>query len=249
MPNDATVSYDDEPDHMIIWLDMTIGNRNQYTHLKKAFSSTTDPRSETLEGLFDQDLAKILRDQDPFPVSFEGVQFLLAAVQDLDECIQCFERNQEKRIFFITSGSLGEQAVPKIVEKFQHTFTDPETDEPYTSIYVYCHSIGLQIDWALEYRDYIQIFDHEADLLARMIRDIADYFVMISKRMLDEDPPNNSAAYHRLNWAHKLYTRYSKMENTSLRKEFEELQLLLDDVEEELKCSSDEDDDQTKNLH
>lgn len=242
MPNDATVPYDDEPEHIIIWLDAFIGESTEYIHFKKAFSSVADPKSEITVSLSDQDTTKLLCDQVPVLVNFEGVQFLLASCRNIEECIQCFERNEEKRIFFVTSGSLGRDAVPEILKRFQHVFTDPETDEPYTSIYIYCGNIKYHIDWALECRDYIQMFDHEADLLTRMTRDIAEYFLMIGKRMLNEDPPNNAAAYHRLSWANELFTRYSKRENLP-RQKFEELKQLLDYVEEELKDSSDEDDD------
>ena len=179
--------------------------------------------------------------EGPLRVNFEGVWFLLAAFTNVERCIECFEQNQHKRIFFITSGSMGETAVPRILERFKQTFTDPVTDEPYDSIYVFCHNIEYQMDWALDYREYIQIFNHDADLLVRMIRDIANYFVMKGKRLLDEDPPNNAAAYHRLSWAHELYQRYSKMENVSMKKEFDELNELLEEIEEELKSSSDED--------
>jgi hypothetical protein len=242
MPNDAIPPYQEDPDHMIIWLDITIGDQEAYIHLKDAFSTTNDPKNETPVKLVDRDYEELLRIERPKRVDFEGVWFLLAAFTNVERCIECFERNQHKRIIFITSGSIGEAAVPIILERFRHTFTDPVTDEPYDSIYVYCHNIEYQMHWALDYTEYIQIFNHDADLLVRMIRDIANYFVMIGKRLLDEDPPNNAAAYHRLSWAHELYQRYSKMENVSLQQEFNELNQLLEDVEEELRPSSDEDD-------
>jgi hypothetical protein len=242
MPNDAIPPYQEDPDHMIIWLDITIGDREAYIHLKDAFSTTNDPKNETPVKLVDSDYEELLRIERPKRVNFEGVWFLLAAFTSVERCVECFEQNQHKRILFITSGSIGQTAVPIILERFRHTFTDPATDEPYDSIYVYCHNIEYQINWALDYREYIQIFNHDADLLVRMIRDIANYFVMIGKRLLDEDPPNNAAAYHRLSWAHELYQRYSKMENVSLQQEFNELNQLLEDVEEELRPSSDEDD-------
>jgi hypothetical protein len=241
MPNDATVSYEDDPNHMIIWLDSTIGDHEQCLHLKDAFSSTAHPKKETPVKLVDRDYDEILRSAGPTRVNFEGVWFLLAAFTDVDQCIECFEQNQEKRIFFITSGSLGKEAVPRIMARFERTFIDPVTDEAYDSIYVFCLHIEYQVDWALEYRRYIQIFNHEQDLLHRMIRDIGNYFVMISKRLLDEDPPNNSAAYHRLSWAHELYQRYSKLENVSMRTELDEVNQLLAQAEEELKASTDED--------
>jgi hypothetical protein len=241
MPNDATVSYEDDPDNMIIWLDLHIGDPTNCIHLKQAFSTTADAKNETPVKLVDRDYEKLLHSVGPMRVNFEGVWFLLAAFTNVENCIQCFEQNQHKRIFFITSGSMGHIAVPRILDRFRQIFTDPETDEPYSSIYVFCHKVEYQMQWALEYSDYIQIFNHDADLLVRMIRDTADYFVMIGKRLIAEDPPNNSAAYHRLSWAHELYQRYRKMESVSLQKEFDEVNQLLEDVEEELKASSDED--------
>jgi len=242
MPNDATVPYEDTPNHMIIWLDLGIGDPTRYQQLKQAFSSTADPKNETPVKLVDKDYDEILRVVGPWTVNFEGVRFLLAAFTNTERCIECFAQNQHKRIFFITSGSMGEAVVPIILDRFPRTFIDPVTDEPYTSIYVFCHSIEQQRDWALNYRDYIQIFNFDADLLARMIRDIADNFVTESNRLLDEDPPNNSAAYHRLSWAHELYQRYAKLENVSMRKELDEVNRLLEGVEEELRSSSDQDD-------
>lgn len=240
MPNDATIPYEEDVDHMIIWLDITIGDPNNYIHLKKAFSSTMDPKNETPVRLIDKDYDELLRNVGPTYVQFEGVWFLLAAFTNAEQCFQCFEQNQDKHIFFITSGSLGEVAVPIILNRFRQVFTDPETNESYSSIYVFCHSIENQMDWALEYSDYIQIFTHDADLLVRMIRDMADYFVFIGKRLLDEDPPNNAAAKHRLSWAHELYQRYRKMENVALQREFTEVNQLLDGIDDEL-TSSDED--------
>jgi hypothetical protein len=76
----------------------------------------------------------------------------------------------------------------------------------------------------------------------QILYQIADYYVIIGKRLIAEDPPNNSAAYHHFNWAHELYQRYRKMERVSLQKEFDEVNQLLEEVEKELSASSDEDD-------
>jgi hypothetical protein len=144
MPNDGTLPYEEDPDHMIIWLDMHIGDPNRNQRLKAAFSSTSDPKNETPVKLANADYDSMLSAGDPHPVVFEGVWFLLAAFTNVERCIECFERNQHKRIFFITSGSMGEAAVPRILERFRHTFTDPATDESYMSMYVFCHSIEIK---------------------------------------------------------------------------------------------------------
>ncbi|CAF3916875.1 unnamed protein product [Rotaria sp. Silwood2] len=240
MLHNTTVAYEDNPNHMIIWLDEHIGQPDRYQHLKKVFSTSADPKNETPVKLFDKDVTELLRVEGPLPVNFEDVWLLLAAFTDIERCINCFEQNQDKRIFFITSGSLGKDAVPIIIERFRETFTDPVTDQPYMYIYVFCHNISSQIDWAFEYRDYIHIFNFDADLLSRMVHDIGDYFLTEGKRLLDDSPPNNSAAYHRLNWARKLFHRYSELEKVSMKKELAEVNQLREEVEEELKSSSDE---------
>lgn len=166
---------------------------------------------------------------------------MLAAYTDIEQCIQCLDRNQEKHVFLIASGAMGRTAVLRILERFPNVFTDLEMEKPYASIYVYCHNVEYQMDWALDYRDYIEIFNHDADLLVRMIRDIADYFVMKGKRLFEEDLHNNTAAYHRFSWAHVLYQRYSKMQSDPLRREFDEVNRLLAETEEEREVSEEED--------
>ncbi|CAF4620358.1 unnamed protein product, partial [Rotaria socialis] len=211
MTNDATVPTEEEPNNLIIWLDEHIGDSNWCQQLKRAFSTQPDPKNPIPVKLSDQEFVEILVSEGHMPVDFEGVRFLLAAFKDIDSCIHCFYANPHKRIFFITSGSMGEKAVPIILDRFKDTFTDPVTKEPYRFIYVFCLNIKYNCEWALDYCDYIQMFNFEAELLARMIRDIGDYFLRESKRLLTESAPNNPAAYHRLTWAKELYERYNRM--------------------------------------
>lgn len=242
MPNSAIPPYEDEPDHMIIWLDQHIGDPTRCQQLKKAFSTNVDPQNPLPVALFDEDRLETLFLEEPVPVHFEGVHFLLAAFTDIPSCIRCFERNQNKRIFFITSGTRGERAIPAILESFKETFTDPDTDEAYPFIYIFCFDKIHTAEWAIDYIDYVHIFDHEGALLARMMRDIADYFTTQGERLLDESPPNNAAAYHRLCWAHELFQRFEKLEKASVRAELDKVNQLLQAAEDELKPSSDEED-------
>ncbi|CAF4037670.1 unnamed protein product [Rotaria magnacalcarata] len=122
-------------------------------------------------------------------------------------------------------------------------FIDPVTKEPYMFIYIFCHNIANQVEWALDYRDYVQMFDFDADLLARVLRDIGNYYFTEGRRLLGESPPNNVAAYHRLHWARILYQRHSQMEQVSMSHEFDEISHLLENIEEELRSSSNDDDD------
>ena len=210
-PDDTPADYDHEkPNHMILWLDVGIGDPTKYIDLKKAFSSNTDPRAQTWTTFNDQDIDRLLRAEEAMVVKFEGVVFLLQAFQNEEDCLEAFERYQHKRIFFITSGSLGQEAVPRIIKQFRHVFTDPITDEGYPSIYIFCHNIRLQMDWIKEdYLQYLQTFNFDSELLERMTRDIAEYFIERGARLRQAN--DLMGARQRLHWAKKLWYQYDKM--------------------------------------
>jgi hypothetical protein len=208
---DTPANHDPEkPNHMIFWLDKTIGDPKEYVHLKKAFGSTTDPTCQTWTRLLDKDYDTILATGDAVSVTFEGVEFLLQAFNNEDACLVAFEENQDKHIFFITSGSLGQTAVPKIMEKYRNIFTDPITDEPYRSVYVFCHNIEYHMEWGMDYAEYVQMFNFDSELLERMTRDIAEYFIDRSSRLREDN--DLRGALQRLHWAKKLWHQYDKMQ-------------------------------------
>jgi hypothetical protein len=242
MPNDAAASDEEIPNHMIVWLDQSIGNADAYIHLKMAFSSIADPKNETPVKLIDKDYDDLLRTTGPTSVNFEGVKILLAAFTNAERCVAFMQANQDKRIFFITSGQMGRPTVRSIMCNCPNLFTDPVTNEAYPFIYVFCHAIELNMDWIPEYNEYIQAFTFDADLLVRMIRDIAAYFVTDAKRLMEVDPPKYRAACDRLNGAYTLYDRYRTMQGVLLKTEFDEIGKLLKKAEDGQKSLSDDDD-------
>ena len=197
------------PNHIIIWLDAYIGNPTEYLHLKKAFLSSIDPLSQTWTKITDKDYDNLIASGSAITVSVGGVLFLLVPFTDPDACYRAFERYKHYRIFFITSGSLGKDFVPRILPQFQDVFTDPVSNDPYESVYVFCGSIEYQLGWAIKYRDYIQIFTHEADLLVRMVRDAAGYFFTLAERESPTEHPKEALLYY--NWSKKLYLHYERL--------------------------------------
>jgi len=237
MCNDANASSEEIPNHMIVWLDLHIGKREDYRSLKAAFSSTTDPNHASPVRLIDKDDDEINRTVGFEQINFEGVRFLLAAFTNVERCVEFLQENQNKKIFLITSGSMGREVLRLIEMKCKDAFTDPFTKEPCASIYVFCHEVERQMDWMPTYAEYLAPpFTFDADLLLRMTRDIADYFVAESKRLLEEQSPNYSAVKNRLTWAYTLYDRYRAMENScSIRKELAEVNELIEKVEKKMK--------------
>jgi hypothetical protein len=199
------------PDHVIIWLDDHIGKPGECKKLKKAFGSNLDPQSQTCTLLTDFDFDNLLRTSDGKNVQFAGVPFHLLAFDDPNRCYESFERHKDKHIYFITSGILGEHVIPMLIKNHKELFTDPETDKSYYSIYVFCGNTKYHYKWLYEARDYVQTFNHEADLLARMTRDVADYFVEQGERHIQD-------ALCRYKWSKKLFSRYSTMGGNCVEK-------------------------------
>ncbi|CAF2059794.1 unnamed protein product [Rotaria magnacalcarata] len=197
------------PDHLIIWLDAHIGDPEKYHNLKKSFSSNIDPRNQTWTMLTGTDIDDLLRVGEPKPVKFGGILVLLITFTDPNACYQAFETYSNKRILFITSGTLGKHIVPRILENFPQVFTDPVAKVPYNAIYVFCGYISAHIPWAMPFLDYILMFNHETDLLLRMTCDMAKYYLTKADRLYaDGDLVSTRRTY---GWSKKLFLQNQKM--------------------------------------
>ncbi|CAF4357503.1 unnamed protein product, partial [Rotaria sordida] len=65
-------------------------------------------------------------------------------------------------------GQIERAAVLLIMKKGKNIFIDPVTNEPYQSIYVFCHDISRSDDWMRKYLDYLALpFVFDKDLLVR----------------------------------------------------------------------------------
>jgi hypothetical protein len=248
-PKDTSANHDPQkPNHMIFWLDAHIGNPTDCVHLKKAFGSNTDPRQLTRIMLKDKEYDAMIASRTAMTVSFEGVVFLLQAFNNEDDCLAAFEQNQDKRIFFITSGAMGKDIVPKIIERYRPIFTDRITDQPYPSVYVFCLHIEYHLEWAMEYIQYVQMFTTESELLERMTRDIAEYFIERGSRLREDN--DLIGALQRLHWAKKLWHQYDKMQqdiktddlrSVRLSQRMSEINILIAEVKAELPNESSDD--------
>ena len=255
--NDPTPNQDlKKPNHMIIWLDQHIGKPGECTHLKKAFAINIDPRHETWIKLNDRDYDRLHVTGDEMIVEFNGVKVLLHASDNEDACVEAFKRNQDKRIFFITSGSMGKTAVPRIIERYRNIFTDPITDEAYSSVYVFCLHIEYNREWAEDYLDYIQMFDTESELLERMIRDIAGYFIKRSERVLQDGESKSALQY--LYWAKRLWHQNDKalqrirtddVQEVRLSDEMKKILAKIAEIEKQYPKNSSDDENTNNDVH
>lgn len=228
------------PNHMVFWLDEAFGDPQYGRHLKKAFSSNTDPRCETWTMLTDTYYSQMVLESQLTEMWLENIHSLFQTFDNINACLAAFEANQDKRIFFITSDTMGGDIVETVLERYRHVFTDPITNEPYPSIYVLCHIIGDNVGWAMRHYEHIQIFNHDQDLLQRMTRDIGQYFVERGRRLHAAADPRG--ALKQLEWAKRLFHQYEKMHvggerstHTYLRiqdsADFKEMNILMTSIE------------------
>ncbi|UJR23015.1 hypothetical protein I4U23_026041 [Adineta vaga] len=174
------------PDHMIIWLDDHIGKPNEYKKIKSAFSSNIDPRHQTWTTLTDPDYEKLVQENNAKSVRFADIPMLLLTCDNIIKCYEAFEANKDRHIYFITSGTLGKFIIPRLIERHQQLFKDPITKKPYSSIYIFCGYTVHHYEWLVDFRDHVQVFDHEDILLARLTHDVAQNFVEQGEYCINE---------------------------------------------------------------
>lgn len=198
--------------YMIIWLDKHIGKSEQCIFLKSSFFMTMDPTT----GLFERELNKDDIDrsiclQAPFLVRLDEVEFVFQAFDDIVKCYETIEKNLQKRIFFITSGSLGKIIVPSLVKLYPETFP---SDNP---IFIFCANLIMKRVgdaapsnlWLEEFLENVLPCDHQDILLARMTREIADYLAKEAKQFTDNDQIDTARQYQ--DWSERIRSRHREL--------------------------------------
>ncbi|CAF4057935.1 unnamed protein product, partial [Rotaria sordida] len=147
-------------DHLIIWLDQFIGENNVYVDLKETLADAVDLN---IDAPFTGDEIDTLIFND----KIYHPKKVLIAVKTIEECLDLIHTNQNKRIFLITSGSLGEQVVPGLL------YTYPCLEK----IFIFCGSILKHMNWALDFEDNLLMFDFPNDVLGRVVYDIGMYYM------------------------------------------------------------------------
>lgn len=221
----------------VVWLDDHIGMREFCVQLKRAFFTQIDPSSGDEISMSDTDIDLAIQNDREIPLKFDNFHFTLSPFIEENACLEYIDEIKDDRILFITSNKLGESAVPKLLTQYPSTFTDQITKQPYTSVYLFCLNIEKAKEWAVEYVDYINIFDFETDLLARMTRDLGIEFLKHGKWLVDLN--QNEAAVTRLSWSRTLFIRHHKLMlpvlcNTEAKSTSDEKQSLISPMLQEI---------------
>ncbi|CAF1428532.1 unnamed protein product [Rotaria magnacalcarata] len=194
-------------DVIVIWLDGTFKD-SDYRSMKNEFNENitgSAPSSSCSD-----DIDNLICNQTKQDLITNGV--LVFTVNTLDEAIETIEIYSQAKVFFISSGSLGKDIVPKIVGRFPliHSF------------YIFCFKMVYHTGWASVYVDCLQMFDHPIDLLVRLMRDISTYFIAQGKMQLEFDEPRNALTYFKYAWnlETKANIRDKVPPNTKHKEEF-----------------------------
>ncbi len=137
---------------------------------------------------------------------------------DVNECL-CFIQNNPTlgKIFFITSGRLGAEIVPRIYD-----------NNSIYMIYILAIYMAPHIDWAINYDGKLKMFDNELDLLSRLTRDIAFYYE--SKSRNNAVSPRTILVY--LYWAKRLLANADMVDKkTTPSRHFLEIEKRITDLE------------------
>ncbi|CAF1532925.1 unnamed protein product [Didymodactylos carnosus] len=188
-------------DHITVWLDKHIGREGQNDDLKLKFRTDIHPlttldheEAEVDPPLhLDPEILELLKDR----------VYFLKAFFDPEECLKFINLYHDRKIFFITSGSMGEHFLSRIAGL-------PQIQE----ILIFCGNISHHVHtWAMNYTEIITaMLDYQTNLLLRLTKDIAKYI---------EDKGNQHMAHFERNgattcyaWAIKLTLRAKKLGDT-----------------------------------
>ncbi|CAF1101627.1 unnamed protein product [Didymodactylos carnosus] len=207
-------------DHLTVWLDKYIGRPKEYDTLKDKFGNNIQPLIT---------LTKEEKEFDEYPVTYENPETLkkladhvycLKSFFEIKDCLEFIMSNKDKKIFFISSGSMGAQIVPELVHLRQ-----------IHGIYIFCGNISLHTEWAMNYVDNISaMLEHQDDLLIRLTKDIAKYLEEKGDHYVHVD--ERIRAKNCYAWAMKLTLRTKELQDTNYQKTLGILKKKFDEIED-----------------
>ncbi|UJR25890.1 hypothetical protein I4U23_007238 [Adineta vaga] len=223
-----------KPNYVIVWLDKYIGLMGSNMRLKCSVGGQIDPYSKfpvSPERDMIERLTQVYTDvQD----SFQSIPDNLKAFHESNECLNYIDTmiKEKKKIFFITSGTMGKEIVSDIINKYSSLET----------IYVFCCHGQAHVEWSfdcLEKGISCIMIDFPSDLLVRLMRDVAEYFITQGNTELGLDNTLAYSAIYYFNWAKLLLERANNYTGTKM---YDRISYVIDRIEfteKQIKQSSD----------
>jgi tetratricopeptide (TPR) repeat protein len=155
----------------IIWLDAYIGEDGKYHAFKRKFHTTLEPAASVPPDALDVLIWALT--QNAAPLLFAHTPAQAATL---------IETHHDKRIIFISSGSLGQHMIPFIVAFYPYVHR----------FYIFCGDIKKYVEFGMDYASCLQMFDFETDLLVRLARDISSDIIEQGKIYMEINDAENA---------------------------------------------------------
>ncbi|CAF0868832.1 unnamed protein product [Adineta ricciae] len=190
--NEVAESHGSVSKHIVVWLDAYIAYPENNRQLKEYFSIITSTQQATPTLWEELGINNLIAMSVCDEMNINKQNKTLRMFKRIDSCVNFIENFSQSntKIFLVTTGSLGRKLVPRIYEN-QHIH----------GIYVFTCCLAYQIDWVIDFLDKIIVFEHELDLLSRITRDIASYYVQRAFEPIEDC--EKSLNY--LSWSKKLF--------------------------------------------
>jgi hypothetical protein len=208
-------------DHVTVWVDQYIGVKDTYKDFKSKFDNNIQVlKSHNKTEIEIDDDTMLMECSDPEMLKkLSDDCYCLKYFSEIDKALEYIRQNCNKKIFFISSGTIGREVVPQIADLAQ-----------IHGIYIFCMDISKQTDWAAEYAENISaMLVHQDDLLKRLTRDIADYL----EKKGDRYKINNETiqAKNCYAWTKKLLIRAQNLGDAWVRKPLETIDRKLSEIQ------------------
>lgn len=215
------------PNHIIIWLDQHIGQLESNKQLKIGVSEQVDPEKRLPESPFDKNINDLIQFKINMDQSFENIPKNLKAFSNQNECLQCIGEslNNNKEIFFITSGTMGKDIAPEIMKNYPSLKT----------IYVFCGYYKAHLEWVDDCLDQgisCLMYDFHTDLLVRLLRDVAEYFISQGDNELSRNQQLAYSAIWYFNWAKLLLERANNFDMKKIFVRLKEVERRIESTEQ-----------------
>lgn len=202
----------------IIWLDQQIGKADACVLLKSSFFLAGNPTDELFErDLNRDDIDRSITLNERIIVQIDKVPYMFQAFEDIEKCFDAIKDNLRKRIFLITSGSKGKFIVPTLLSHFSDKFV------PNYWIYVFCGKMNMITtkeageptnEWAMDYTDNVLLFDHQDNLLTRLLLDMSTHLSRQGEHY--ERNEQYASALQQYQWSKIMLERYDKIDERRL---------------------------------
>ncbi|CAF1661150.1 unnamed protein product [Adineta ricciae] len=239
-----------DPNQFIAWCDKHISQPEECIMLKATFMLALDPTTRLYERILQiDDINRSICLNAPILVRMDEVEYWFQAFDNTEKCFDAIEKNiaLNKHITLITSGSKGKILIPALKANFPNTFIDGYW------MYVFCANMNMcsvgdihpTNEWALNYEKNILMFNHEDDLLTRMVLESALRFsnkaddlqkgqhLSNQEQELNENERLRSAQKY-LDWAKKMHERYKKISTEPGIQAFANIGQRISDLERNL---------------